>query len=77
MVTIKLFVTLRLQTGFKGMEADITSVKEAWQLLSDKTGLPVREFKKCIIAVNGAQAKAGTPLQEGDEVAFFSPSGGG
>ena len=48
MVTIKLFGTLRLKTGFKGMEADITSVKEAWQLLSDKTGLPVREFKNAL-----------------------------
>ena len=77
MVKIKLFGTLRLKTGFKGTEADITSVKEAWQLLSDKTGLPAKEFKKCIIAINGTPAKAGTPLQEGDEVAFFSPSGGG
>ena len=77
MVKIKLFGTLRLKTGFKGTEADITSVKEAWQLLSDATGLPVREFKKCIISVNGRQSKASAQLQEGDELAFFSPSGGG
>lgn len=77
MVTIKLFGTLRLKTGFKGTEADISSVKEAWQILSDETGLPAKEFKKCIAAVNGVQMKASTPLQEGDEVAFFSPSGGG
>jgi molybdopterin converting factor small subunit len=77
MVTIKLFGTLRLKTGFKGTEADITSVKEAWQLLSDKTGLPAKEFKKCIVAINGVQTKASAPLQEGDEIAFFSPSGGG
>ena len=77
MVKIKLFGTLRLKTGFKGTEADITSVREAWQLLSDMTGLPVKEFKKCIISVNGSQCKAGIKLQEGDELAFFSPSGGG
>lgn len=77
MVKIKLFGTLRLKTGFKGTEADITSVREAWQLLSDMTGLPVREFKKCIISINGNQCKSNIKLQEGDELAFFSPSGGG
>ncbi len=77
MIKIKLFGTLRLKTGFKGMEADITSVKEAWLLLSDRTGLPAKEFKKCIISLNGQQCKASVQLQEGDELAFFSPSGGG
>ena len=77
MVKIKLFGTLRLKTGFKGMEADITSVREAWQLLSDQTGMPVKEFKKCIISVNGQQSKSSVRLQEGDELSFFSPSGGG
>lgn len=77
MVKIKLFGTLRLKTGFKGMEADITSVREAWQLLSDQTGLPAKEFRKCIISVNGQQSKASAKLQEGDELALFSPSGGG
>ena len=77
MINIKLFGTLRLKTGFKGIAADIASVKEAWQLLSDETGLPAKEFKKCIISINGQQAKASTPLQDGDELAFCSPSGGG
>ncbi len=77
MITIKLFGTLRLKTGFKSIDADITSVRQAWQVLSDETGLPAKEFKKCIVAINGAQSKASAPLQEGDEVAFFSPSGGG
>ena len=77
MVKIKLFGTLRLKTGFKGTEADISSVREAWELLSKETGLPVKEFKKCIISVNGKQSKPSVKLQEGDELAFFSPSGGG
>lgn len=77
MIKIKLFGTLRLKTGFKGTDADITSVKEAWQLLSDVTGLPVKEFKKCIISVNGTQSKPSAKLHDGDELSFFSPSGGG
>jgi len=77
MVTIKLFGTLRLKTGFKSIETDISSVREAWQVLSDETGLPAKEFKKCIVSVNGKQSKTSAGLQEGDELAFFSPSGGG
>ena len=77
MIKIKLFGTLRLKTGFKGTEADITSVREAWQLLSDATGLPAKEFKKCIVSVNGKPSKVSAKLQEGDELSFFSPSGGG
>ena len=77
MVKIKLFGTLRLKTGFKGTEADITSVKEAWQILGEATDLPAREFKKCIISVNGKPCKANVKLEDGDELAFLSPSGGG
>jgi len=77
MVKIKLFGTLRLKTGFKSTEAEISNIKEAWQLLSDKTGVPAKEFKKCIISLNGQRCKVSVRLQEGDELAFFSPSGGG
>ena len=77
MVTIKLFGTLRIKTGCKGLEADISSVKEGCEVLSEAAGLPYKEVKKCIAVVNGKQVKLATPLQDGDELAFFSPSGGG
>ena len=77
MVKIKLFGTLRLKTGFKGTEADITSVKEAWAILAEATDLPAREFKKCIVAVNGKPCKNSVKLKDGDEITLFSPSGGG
>ena len=57
MIKIKLFGTLRLKSGFKEMEADISAVREAWPLLAEATGLPAREFKKCIIALNGKPCK--------------------
>jgi molybdopterin converting factor small subunit len=77
MVKIKLFGTLRLKTGFKETEADITSIKEAWSVLSEITDIPAREFKKCIVALNGKPCKASAKLSDGDEITLFSPSGGG
>jgi molybdopterin converting factor small subunit len=77
MVKIKLFGTLRLKTGCKEFDADIKSIKEAYGVLAQHTGLKEKEFKQCVVAVNGSPAKLSTPLQEGDEIAFFSPSGGG
>lgn len=77
MVKIKLFGTLRLKTGFKGMEADIRSVKEACRLMAQAAGIPEKEFKQCVVAVNGVQCKMSTKVEDGDEVTFLSPSGGG
>ncbi len=77
MVTIKLFGTLRLKTGCKGIEVEASTVKEGCEALSATTGLPLKEIKRCIAVVNGSQVKLSTPLQDGDELAFFSPSGGG
>lgn len=77
MVTIKLFGTLRLKTGCKGIESEVSTVKEGCEALCEATGLPFKEVKRCIIVVNGTQSKLNTPLCDGDELAFFSPSGGG
>lgn len=77
MVKVKLFGTLRLKTGFKETEADISAVKEVWPILAKATGLPAKEFKKCVIAVNGKPCKASVKLSDGDELTLFSPSGGG
>ena len=77
MVKIKLFGTLRLKTGFKGMEADIGTVKEACSLMAQATGLKEKEFRKCVVALNGRPCKMSAKVSDGDEVAFLSPSGGG
>lgn len=77
MVTIKLFGTLRLKTGCKGIKAEVSTVKEGCEALAEATGLSYKEIKKCITVVNGAQTKLSAPLQDGDELALFSPSGGG
>lgn len=77
MVTIKLFGTLRLKTGCKALTADVADVKAACRLLAEETGMAAKDFRKCVIAVNGKPCKISAALQEGDEVSFFSPSGGG
>ena len=77
MVTIKLFGTLRLKTGCKVIEADVSSVKEGCEAVAEATGLSYKDLKQCIVVVNGTQTKFSAPLQAGDELALFSPSGGG
>lgn len=77
MVTIKLYGTLRLKTGCRSIKAAASTVKEGCEAISEATGIPFKEVKKCITVVNGTQTKLSAPLQDGDELALFSPSGGG
>lgn len=77
MVKIKLFGSLRLKTGCKELEADISRVKDAFPLLAEKTGLKANEFKQCVIMINGKQAKSNTMLLDGDELVLLTPAGGG
>lgn len=77
MATIKLFGTLRLKTGCKSLNADVFDVKEACELLAQETGMAAKDFRKCVIVLNGKPCKYSAALQEGDELSFFSPSGGG
>lgn len=77
MVTIKLFGSLRLKTGFKEMQAYASSVSEACALLARATGHDKKEFKNCLFVINGKQGKYSSVLAEGDELVLMSPSGGG
>ncbi len=77
MVRIKLFGVLRLKTGFKETEANVSSVREACEILSRATGWDGKDLKRCIFMVNGKQSKLSAALQDGDELVLMSPSGGG
>lgn len=80
MIKIKLFGSLRLKTGCKGLEADskdVRTVKEACVLMADTTGMTLAEYKNCVIMLNGKQAKISSKLSDGDELVFLAPSGGG
>ena len=77
MVTIKLFGSLRLKTGCKGLEADVADVKAACQLLADTTGYNIKDFKRCVVMINGKQAKHSSRLSDGDELVLMAAAGGG
>ena len=77
MVTIKLFGSLRLKTGFREMQAYASSVSEACGLLARATGYDKKEFNNCLFVINGRHAKYSSALNEGDELILMSPSGGG
>lgn len=77
MVTIKLFGSLRLKTGFKETEAYVSSVSEACDILARITGWNRKDFRQCIIIVNGKRSKLSTKLKDGDELIFMAPAGGG
>ena len=80
MIKIKLFGSLSLKTGCKGLEADskdVRTIKEACVLMADTTGMTTAEYKNCVIMLNGKQAKISSKLSDGDELVFLAPSGGG
>ena len=80
MIKIKLFGSLRLKTGCKGLEADskdVRTIKEACVLMADTTEMTTAEYKNCVIMLNGKQAKISSKLSDGDELVFLAPSGGG
>ncbi|MBR5230417.1 MAG: MoaD/ThiS family protein [Firmicutes bacterium] len=77
MVKIKLFGSLRLKTGCKGLDADVPDVKSACRLLADTTGHNIKEFKNCVVIINGKQAKHSSKLKDGDELVLMAAAGGG
>lgn len=80
MIRIKLFGSLRLKTGCKGLEAttsDIKTVKDACTLMAETTGMTAGDYKNCVIMLNGKQVKPSSKLSDGDELVFMAPSGGG
>ncbi len=84
MVKVKLFGTLRLETGVKELQMEAGTVREvlpavlrALQAERPECPLTERELRACMIAVNGVQAGLRTGLRDGDEVWLFPVSAGG
>lgn len=77
MVTIKLFGSMRLKTGCKGLEVEAADVKSACQALADVTGVAAKEFKNCVVMINGKQGKYTSKLSDGDELVLMAAAGGG
>ena len=84
MITVKLFGTLRIDSGVKEVQAEAARVKELYAPVLDAirsrqpdTCITLKTLKGCRIAVNGNAAAPNTALQPGDTVYFFPAVAGG
>ena len=84
MVTVKLFGTLRLETGVKELQLEAGSIREliplvCWELRRQRPDCAVSEkdLRACLAAVNGVRVNPRTKLRDGDVVSFFPPAAGG
>ena len=84
MVTVKLFGTLRLDSGVREFQAEAGSIRELYPLLlreihaaSPDSPLTEKALRSCLVAVNGRQAGLRTKLSDGDLVYFFPAAAGG
>jgi molybdopterin synthase sulfur carrier subunit len=76
MITVKFFASLREQIGHAedSLEnAAPLTVREVWQRCCGGRAMPANTLS----AINREYAGLDTPVQDGDEVAFFPPVTGG
>lgn len=84
MVHVKVFGLLRLDTGIKEMEADVSRVRELYPLLlaeakrvKPETKVTAKDIDGCIVVVNDKQTGKSAALKDGDTVMLMSPVCGG
>ena len=84
MVTVKIFGTLRLDSGVKELHVEADSVPEltrqvyaeAMRLKPD-SGIRMKDVKGCMVVVNGKRVRPNAKLHDGDEIMLVPASGGG
>ena len=84
MVTVKLFGTLRLESGVKELTAEAETVKALYptvmreiRAVKPNSAITEKALRGCLIAVNGVQTGPRTKLRDGDVVYFFPAVAGG
>ena len=84
MVTVKLFGTLRLDSGVRELTAEVETVKELYPLVMRKiravkpdSAVTEKTLRGCLVAVNGVQAGVRTKLRDGDMVYLLQAVAGG
>ncbi|MGN0982863.1 MAG: MoaD/ThiS family protein [Candidatus Limivicinus sp.] len=84
MVTVKLFGTLRLDSGVRELTAQAGSVRELYALVAreirrvnPESNITEKNLRACLAAVNGRQAGPRAKLRDGDVVYLFPPAAGG
>ena len=84
MVTVKLFGTLRLESGVKELTAEAATVMELYPLVMREirvrkpdSAVTEKALRGCLVAVNSVPAGSRTRLRDGDMVCFFPTAAGG
>ena len=84
MVTVRLFGTLRLDSGVKEFTAEADSVRALYPCILTEirkqkpdSGITEKALKSCLVAVNGKQVTPRAKLQDGDTVYLFPAAAGG
>ncbi len=73
-IQVKFFASLREKIGISGSEIDLASTAgEAWDITTNNAERPIN----VLVAVNLEYAQFDSPINDGDEVAFFPPVTGG
>lgn len=84
MVTVKLFGTLRLDSGIKSLQLEADTVRELYPLImaelrrmAPDAEITEKDVRSCMVSVNEKKANARTKLQNGDIVYIIPPAAGG
>ena len=84
MVTVKLFGTLRLESGIKELTVQADSVRALYPpVLAEirkhrpDSGFTEQSLRACLVAVNGELAPPRAKLRDGDTVYLFPATAGG
>ena len=84
MVTVKLFGTLRIDSGVKELRMEAGSVRELISLVCRELrrqrpdcAVSEKDLRACLVAVNGVRVGARSRLRDGDVAAFFPTAAGG
>lgn len=75
-IQIKFFASLRDQLGTDASEVSadtVTTIEDCWRVATTGSELPANT----LCALNMEYSKLDTPVEDGDEVAFFPPVTGG
>ncbi len=78
MITVKFFGILRIESGIKELTLEASTVKALCKAICAHTDrISAKELERCVVLINGQEAKKHSKLQDGDQVTFLSPVAGG
>ena len=76
MITVKLYGLLRLESGIKEKQMEVSGVKEVLEVLAE-CGISKKDLNGCVVLINGNSANKRSKLTDGDTVVLMSPVAGG